>query len=457
MLTIRPTTPLYGALTPQPARPKFSSATLSESASTATIPKTALETPLSPKPDRLMVAMARIPIQHLLHSRRGIVDIQVEGTENYHQAVREGYHVMLTPNHRGDGDLPMIFGLSGELGKPFCILTDQHNFNQVSVVPKELRATIYQRLGLIPVNGRVDNAKAMGVVEDTLVKGRNPTVVFPEGRQTFTNDLIQELQHGAASISLKAGARKTKVAILPVITKYHYLDDITPGITRHLEQLEKALGMAPSSISLIKDNPGEIANRIHTVWTDLLAAREKILLQTNAPTGEGLGIRQQRLTKRLYDSVAADLGISYPSHSTPLEKIKLILKTIDAGLPNRSDLDADAKRQLIQQKITPKREALYQLSLLPVNYLENAATQERLVEVMHHLEVLQYGRSSIMKGIGRRQATIHIGKPILLDPFLATYAADKRGTTNRLTQHLQSQMQQVLDGLAKADLKRRIA
>ena len=151
-----------------------------------------------PKLSPFWVRASRLYVSYLLRRTQVVREIDDVGLEHLKALKGKGDGVLITPNHPDLADPAVMFMISRRAGVPFCYMAAY----QIFTGNAGLRKFILPRLGVFPVDREGADRSAFQAGLNVLTQGKNPLVVFPEGRDL----LPRRSSHPAARGSRGAGA-----------------------------------------------------------------------------------------------------------------------------------------------------------------------------------------------------------------------------------------------------------
>ncbi len=163
------------------------------------------------------------------------------------KSIDDGYGVLLAPNHSRLSD-PLIMGLlAGELGRNVLTMASWHLFKEGWYQRAMLR-----RLGAFSVYREGNDRQSVNFAIDTLVAGRRPLVMFPEGAVSRHCDVVMELMDGPGFIARQATKRREKkgkkpVVVHPIAIRYSFDGNPYAAVADDLARLERNFSWEPQT------------------------------------------------------------------------------------------------------------------------------------------------------------------------------------------------------------------
>ena len=118
--------------------------------------------------------------------------------------IGKGDVVLIAPNHPALADPGVIFELSRRVKSPFCYMAAYQIFSGGAGLWK----FILPRLGVFPVDREGSDRASFSAGLDTLGKGRNPLVIFPEGEIYHLADRLTPLREEATALAIRKGKKQ---------------------------------------------------------------------------------------------------------------------------------------------------------------------------------------------------------------------------------------------------------
>ncbi|HIN63759.1 MAG TPA: 1-acyl-sn-glycerol-3-phosphate acyltransferase, partial [Candidatus Obscuribacterales bacterium] len=149
-----------------------------------------------------------------------------------------GAGVILIPNHADETDPRVCLELSRRTGKRFISMCNREAFDEIYGIA----GWALQRLGHFSVERGAHDTHAKDFAIETVQKGEEVLVIFPEGEIFYLNEVVQAFHSGAVEICMQAIAEKKKndpnftAFLVPMAIKYHYTVPIENLILTRIEK-----------------------------------------------------------------------------------------------------------------------------------------------------------------------------------------------------------------------------
>lgn len=186
-------------------------------------------------------------LKGFLRQKYNIHTYECRHVERMRQSIGDGYSVLIAPNHPRVSD-PIVMGLlTGELGRNVLTMASWHLFKE-----GWYQTFILRRLGAFSVYREGADRQSVNFAIDTLVAGRRPLVIFPEGACSRHCDVLTDLMDGPGFIARQASKRREKegkkpVVVHPVAVRYSYDGDPYKTVAPDLARLERAFSWEPQT------------------------------------------------------------------------------------------------------------------------------------------------------------------------------------------------------------------
>lgn len=391
-----------------------------------------------------------------LRYRLNIQSVTVKGQQRVIDLLNQGHHLMLTPNHPGHGDTLMVTPMYRAIGRPFNILVADFFFTN-HFISEKWRHRILNDRGMFPINREILDRDALNTAVEIMKKGENPLVIFPEGISTGQNDELGEVKEGAVMISLNAAKEVAQasphqhVMMVPVAMRHHFTRDITQGLNRELQRLERQLRLPVGELS--KQNPLEgLFQRIETAGQKAMEVREKAILGKSAAQPDmNWATHHQTVMDNIAEAVAQRLKMTFKPGSSILDKHRDLtgkIKLMERAAEQDQITDRDAPKRVAQLKasLKPVLDNLYEMLKLSPAYHTKVVNQHRLAEALYRIDaILNKGRSRVMARVGPRVTAIQMGEPIDVTGCMQQHTGGKGALRAEITEKLRAAIQGMLE------------
>lgn len=332
-----------------------------------------------------------------LRKLEGVESAEVRNHEKLQASIAAGHSVLITPNHSRTAD-PLVMGhLAVKARCTYYAMASWHTFNQ-----GWLQRMLVRTMGAFSVNREGVDRTAVETAISLLANGDRPSLLFPEGTTSRTNDKLMPLLDGPAFIARSAAKKRAKrdggkVVVHPVAIKYVFQGDIQTACDETLGDIEERLSWCRQS-----DLP--IIERIQKLGNALLTLKE---LQFNAPAipGGSLVERQQQLVNLLLHPLEREWLGKEASGGIQI-RIKNLRMQI---FPEIAKGEVDVTERNRRWKHLEQTYLAQQIDGYPKNYVEEFPSVTRVMETIERFEEDLTDKARIH---GKLKAIIDVLDPI---------------------------------------------
>jgi len=372
-----------------------------------------------------------LSLKYKLHMSKADLDIL--------SRLPQGTGVVLIPNHADETDPRICLELSRRTGKRFISMCNREAFDEIY----GLAGWALQRLGHFSVERGAHDTHAKEFAIQTVQKGEDVLVIFPEGEIFYLNEKVQAFHSGAVEICLQAIAKKRQqdpnftAYLVPMAIKYHYTVPIESLILSRIEKMEARLS--------IKEYAPTLSGRLHRIQKTLLEREQKAYkLQIETAGGEDLYQEIVETENAIISQVEAK------HKELPVSQSHLIDQSWQLSAELKEDLaaqrDLEVKKELKKDLDALKEVA--QLSSWRPQYYGDDTSLDRLAEGLLKLERELY-RIKRPAPLTTRDVYVKLAEPIDLSEVLSAYEQDAHTVRHNLTEELQTKIQSLVDHLVQ--------
>ncbi len=350
-----------------------------------------------------------------------------------------GAGAVLIPNHADETDPRICLELSRRTGKQFFSMCNREAFDEIY----GLAGWALQRLGHFSVERGAHDTDAKQFAIETVQKGEDVLVIFPEGEIFYLNEVVQAFHSGAVEICMQAIVEKRKTDpnftafLVPMAIKYHYSVPIENLLLTRIEKMEARLS--------IKEYAPSLAGRLRMIQKTLLE-REKTAYKIQIET-----TGQEDLYQEIVETENAIISQVEQKHK---DKAVSQSHLIDQSWQLSAELKEDLAIQTdiaVQKELKQDLDALKevaQLSSWRPQYYGDDTSMDRLAEGLMKMERELY-RIKRPAPLTTRDVYVKLAEPIDLSQVLPEYEKDARALRHDLTQDLQAKIQGLVDMLVQ--------
>lgn len=423
---------------------------------------------LEPKPGILGRRIFATGLSLWRKRKEKITSYQIEGElDKLKQAVSRKDRVILALNHAGGGEHVFLPLLESVVGKPIVTISQAGVFDSIKWDAKpawqkklnQLSWRLMKKMGLYPVNAEINDRPAKQILLDTIESGKYVQTIFPEDHITNENDMVAPFAPGMVVYGLRALSNLRKkgaqadVLTVPVAIRYQYTNQqealraLQFKVIIKLENRFELFDEWVRSSFVEKRDFLSLVRRTKVLWGRAIDETMKTYFP-NQPlfpktTLDKVAQHHLKLMDALIVDVEQDLqnriGYQISSSASFEERI------VQARRAIRSHFKQVANRYdtFYQSRL----DTAYLLHKFSVNYLDVPAqvTTERLVETAFKIHKLVYNTEFSLKDIGPRSATLSVGEPISLTPWLKDFESGSREAADKANQTVRERMQDLLN------------
>jgi hypothetical protein len=361
--------------------------------------------------------------KHIRLKHQRVIEIEIRGLEHLQRVLEHNCGIMITPNHSSHADPLTLCIVAEKVQRPFYFMAAWQVFARTN----RLRQHVLRQHGCFSVDREGTDIRAFRQAIDIVCKTPNPLVIFPEGAIYHVNDRVTPFRDGPAAIAITSEKRSDRpVVFIPCGIKYRYVQDPTNELIDLMGRLEEAILWRPRpDLSL--------PERIYRFAEAALGLKELEYLKEaqKGPLPERIARLREFILARLEEKYKTQV-----EHATLPVRVKMCRREAIRQLEeNQGPLHEQAKIDLDDLFIVT------QLFSYPGDYVTSKPSIERIAETLDKFEedVLKKPTASIR---GSRRAIVSLGQPLTVK----TPSDKKRGIAT-LTEDLEKNVQQLLDGI----------
>ncbi len=375
----------------------------------------------------------------LVHLKRTqkIVSVDFHHAQRVFADRAEGDRFLLVVNHPTHADAAIFFETLRQLRMRCQMMAAYDVF-----LRSRLTRFVMQRMGAFSVDRDGSDRRPMQQALETLVQGKYPLVIFPEGNVYLTNDRVTPLSDGAMFTAVKAQEALNKTAgggrvrVVPVGIRASHVTDARGAVARRLSALAKKLGLA---VDLKADPAGALVAVGRAGLVRSLEQRGLAVPDIGQVTGvKGLALMGEAAADAVLDRLEPKLGFCSEPGRSAVDRIRAARRAIHAvrSDPERG-LDHAAAATWADEVMLALRLASY-----TVGYVHEKPTLDRMSETVEKLEEDVLNR--MPRPIAPRSAVVCFGEPIDVSARVDG-KMKKRELLGALTAEVQSSMQALVD------------
>lgn len=360
--------------------------------------------------------------------------------------------VVVLLNHPDRQDALIAGGLAKLFEHPYCIVA-----REVFDWKHGFQGWFFQHIGCYSVDRGILDLASMHMTQKILAQLQRQLIVFPEAEITGDDDIVHPFNR--ALIHAILGAQKEiakhdsskSVWIIPGGTHYQLETDIETTVRKALRDVERKLDMKP-------DHSADARTRAEAavgVVVSKLSDHYRFVLPDEQPQHEQVRLLAKHVCELISTYVnfehAVDLSAEQLLHSLRSHVSKQV-ETAANGCSYQRKLSLSIVR--IYDQFLSDLDRVERLLILQ-RVLTHPPTPMEVCRIVDFLESETCGRITAK---GRQRATVCLGAPIEVLPYLESYKRCKSTAIEELRAVICREMQSALDGLHErmlVDLGRR--
>lgn len=326
-----------------------------------------------------------------------------EGFDAVAKLNEAGHAVLLGPNHSDHSDPHVVMEVAHRHGMKAVFMAAREVFETHPVAGWAL-----QGMGSFSVDRDGPDVSAIKTAIQTLERGGDPLVIFPEGEIYHHHRRLDPLNEGVASILLKTATRLAagkSAYLVPVALRFSHDISVEKTFRDRLSRLEDRIGWTPK--------PGmDTDARILRLGSGILALKETEYLGR-----AGAGPMQDRLTA-LGEDLLTGVEQRYPRDTkavTVPERVRALRYRIRRRLLDSEKPPSHDERERLLDDLDHVFTALQAHSYIG-DYLLEDPTLDRRAETILKLEEDIFGFPTYPVA---RTARVTAGEPIPVSAMLA--------------------------------------
>lgn len=396
-----------------------------------------------PKLNRAAVALANGIVPMALKGRQvRAVHFDPDDLRRFRQLRRD--RVVILPNHPTNTEPAIVFRFSHRVGEPFYYVCCREAFDKAG----GLWGKFVQRLGAYSlVRGALDRP-SFSMTRGLLAKPGTKLVIFPEGEVYSQNDSLLPFQSGVIQLAFWGleDARKAEegadIKLQPMAIRYRFVEDMGPAILASIARLEEAVGLPI-------DARAEPYSRVRHVG-ELVVSKLEHQYGIEPADEARLGDRMD-VVKRTQLERAAEIAKVKLRGGILAEEMRIVVNAVHKVTQDPSQAKTPYDRRLWEEARNHIQPAIHELERLANwiavydGYVAADPSHERMVHLLVRMEQEVLGKVLIK---GAQEAYVRTGDPLSLACYQDAYQQDKRKTVADITMNCETQVQELLHGLA---------
>lgn len=353
----------------------------------------------------------------------------------------KGKSVVVVINHGDRQDPLVVVALAKHMGEAFYCLVAREVFDWYN----GMLGWLFQKLGCYSVNRGVADFRSIHTTHQILAHSHSKLIVFPESEITGDEQSVHELNASFIHLLLESQEDLAKSAsgqsiwVLPIGVSYRLESSLEKSVSRLLRKIERRL-------HIDQKESDDIESRVFAAVDKVLQnfAKRYMISFGDAQSR----VEQVRISARLICERIANYTDFKTEHLKTEEMLMYFLRNrVANGLATVKHHSAAQAQSLSPEVARTYRNFLEDLDrverlLILHRILKHPSSPIQICRIMDFLEAETTGR---MTKKGRQCASILIGKPIEVLPYLQSYKSCKDTAIKRLSTDIRRDMQTTLD------------
>ncbi len=353
----------------------------------------------------------------------------------------KGKSVVVVINHGDRQDPLVVVALAKHMNETFYCLVAREVFDWYH----GMLGWLFQKLGCYSVNRGVADFRSIHTTHQILAHSHRKLIVFPEAEITGDEQSVHELNPSFIHLLLESQEDITKsepehsIWVLPVGVSYRLETSLEKSVSGLLRKIERRLDISHTQKIEIKTR---ILNAVDKILKDLSEEYECLIIEKQ-PRQEQVRLLARHICERI-----ANFAHIECKHLKTEEHLMYFLRNrLVNALALGRRATAKHEQELSRDFVRTYGEFLKDLDrverlLILQRLLERQSSPIQLCRMLDFLEAETFGR---MTKKGRQRASIFIGKPIDILPYLQSYKSDKNAAIDNLTNDVRQGLQGALD------------
>ncbi len=392
-----------------------------------------------PKPNRLIIGLCELLFPFYL---RFVDPLSFEFSESADRLSKflKDKTTVIVLNHPDKQDPLILIALARYIRDAFYCIAAREVFDW----NHGMLGWLFQRLGCYSVNRGTVDFRSIQTTRKILTRLQSKLVVFPEGEVTADDQVVHEVSPALMHILLEAQRAIAKpdptksIWLLPIGLSYSLQTSLDESINKPLRAIEHKLSIVHND-RISCDQRVQIA--IHTVLK-CLAAHYNFVLPDEIPNNEQVRLLAQHICKRISAHVAVE--------STEKNSTEQLLHCLRNYVVKKMDVEkarSKYERQLRQSTWKTYREFVSDLDRVErlLIFQRVLCRKPSPIQICRMVDFLESETCGQMTAKGRQRASIFIGQPIDLLPFLQMFDSCKTLAIDELSNRVRKELQSALN------------
>ncbi len=353
----------------------------------------------------------------------------------------KGKSVVVVINHGDRQDPLVVVALAKYMRETFYCLVAREVFDWYHGA----LGWLFQKLGCYSVNRGVADFRSIHTTHQILAHSHRKLVVFPEAEITGDEQSVHKLNSSFIHLLLESqediaeSEPEHSIWVLPVGVSYRLETSLEKSVSGLVRKIERRLGIGHSGKIDIETR---VSTAVHKVMQNLSDGYKCASLE-NHPGAEQARLLARHICERIANAAHIDCD-----HLKTEEHLMYFLRNhLVAALAARRRRTTSSEQRLSRDSARTYGEFLKDLDrverlLILQRLLVRQSSPIQICRILDFLEAETFGR---MTKKGRQCASVYIGKPIEILPYLQLYKSNKNTAIDALSADIRQDMQIALD------------
>ncbi len=358
--------------------------------------------------------------------------------------------VVVVINHGDRQDPLVVVALAKHMHETFYCLVAREVFDWYH----GMLGWLFQKLGCYSVNRGVADFRSIHTTHQILAHSHRKLVVFPEAEITGDEQLVHKLNPSFIHLLLESQEDISKtdpkhsIWVLPVGVSYRLQTSLERSVSRLLNKIERRLRIKQNDKNEIKTR---VLAAVDKVIQNLSKHYECLIFEEH-PRQEKVRL----LARHICDRIAGSAAVKCDHLKTEELLMYFLRNHLVKALAEGKRRTVPSEQCLSRSKVRSYREFLNDLDrverlLILQRILEHSSSPIQICRILDFLEAETLGR---MTKKGSQCASIFIGKPIEVLPYLQSYQSNKDTGIESLMNSVRQGLQNALNSSHQVSFSR---
>lgn len=363
-----------------------------------------------------------------LSTKLKIDELEIHGSEHL-ASLPHGTRAVLLPNHPTHGDASIILETCRRLGIQPRIMAAYDLYHRGLI-----DGWVMRRVGCFSVDREGSDKPAMEEAAKTILEGRFPLTMFPEGNVYLENDRVAPFHDGAAFLAIRAAKQLVekgqRVVCVPISTKATHLRDCR-------EELREVFRLLCAKVGVPLDPSRPPLEMLRAIG--LTALRQELRRRNLSVPNEGeLKELVGAAAAEVLDRLEPQLGLERKKDADPLDRVRAARRIIHEV---RTDPDRAAEHEAAARHAEDAMLA-FRIASYSGDYVAERPSLDRIGETLEKL--YEDTHEVFLKPYSPRKAIVQINEPIDVTALLESGVKQKQ-LIHDLTERIEQSVQKGID------------